>query len=353
MINIAAIYPNIRDICSFYRGHGPLSQLRQLDERINIIPIDASKDKFSSCWTVIKDFDIIFIQRPFDDFLVNFFQRAKDMGKKIWIDYDDLLTNIPLNNGAIDPPDIDNLLKKDIDILRNKIQEKFNAGFSACIKYADIVTVSTEFLKRAFIKYHSDIYVIPNAFDDYVLDTARYTVKPYKKIISWRGSRHHFDDLKEFEKEIIKIDDIYSPEWHWYQLNYRPITDTLKKIRFFKSVEMYNYFNNSLRSSPASISICPLFACPFNFAKSDIAAIEAAWSGSITIAPNWPEWNKMNIPFLYKDKNEFISAAETALTNQKIVMDTAKKNWEYVINNRLLSSINKLRLDIIYKILKK
>ena len=126
MINILECVPNTNDPTSFYRGRLPLLRLqKQYPEKIMLHPYHNG----SVNWDYILLFDLVFLQRPADAHYFNILRAAKQFGIPVWIDYDDLLCDIPKDN-----PACDNYTKDKIEMIGD------------FIKFSDVVTVSTNAL---------------------------------------------------------------------------------------------------------------------------------------------------------------------------------------------------------------
>src|SRR5690348_4348511 len=134
----------IQGACSFYRSMGVLPKLAKLDPSIVVEQLDMRD------WHDIADTDIVFSERPSQPHLQAAMDLIKDFGVKLWLDYDDDFFNVPTkpfnpSGSHFNDPAVRNAF----------------AGFLAM---ADVVTVSTEAIKRSYEGYCNAIVTIPNAF---------------------------------------------------------------------------------------------------------------------------------------------------------------------------------------------
>jgi hypothetical protein len=86
--------------------------------------------------------------------------------------------------------------------------------------------------------------------------------------------------------------------------------------------------------------IVPLEDEVFNRCKSNIAWLETARSGTITVAPFWESWA---VPGVYAYEDDFFDTAHGALTEGEKWWG----GWDYIQNNLLLSEINRLRAKVV------
>src|SRR5207244_6610452 len=101
----------------------------------------------------IVDTDIVFFERPSQPHFYSGLELIKDFGLKIWLDFDDDFFNVPMkpfnpSGSHFNEPDV------------QKVFIKF-------LRMADVVTVSTDAIKKSYDRYSENVVVIPNAFNDY------------------------------------------------------------------------------------------------------------------------------------------------------------------------------------------
>jgi len=319
---------------SYYRSIGTFSYLSKINKNIQIeVPNQIS-------WHSLIGTDIFYMERPQQDSDLQALKLAKDFNIPIWVDYDDLLHEIPSYNPSYD-------FYKKSHVLNN-IEE--------CMKLADVITVSTQKLKDYYSKFNKNIHVIENAFNDYQYKLEYKTQNNYKDVlISWRGSATHRNDLLSIADGLFKIDEKFIKEISscftgndiWY------ITDKLKnKYYSLKEVDIID-FNKFIKNINSSIQLVPLVNNDFNIGKSNIGYIEATYMGAVTIAPDLPEFLVPGCINYNEKNNNFSYFLEKAIKSKKYRQDNYDKAHDYVSSNLFLSKINKKRLNIIEKLVGK
>lgn len=319
-IRVLGLLPSSSDGTSFYRGMGPFSQMRE--------HIDFTLGINGACdWDGMIAHDVIFMQRPYTNYHVANAIRALQLGKKLIIDYDDNLFEIPIDNGCYD-----NYMRPDV-----------HKNIMFFLNNAHAVMVSTQALKDYFdcLTSNNKIYVVPNALNDSI-----FKLQPNASVntgIIWRGSPTHTRDLYCMKDEIIGIGK--QATITFFGMNPKFITSHITHIHqeyttLLSYFDMLNYRYNG-------VGIVPLHDNEFNRAKSNIAWMEYTYSGCVTVAPDWPEWRKPGV-FNYKNAQELKMYA-TMITNASFEFRNAcyKKSVDYINKNLLLSEVNIARLKII------
>lgn len=323
MIKISIHEPMAMSAVSFYRSIGTFSYLRKLNNNIRIdIPSSIS-------WNSLIDTDILYMERPANDSDLKAMELAKRFNVKIWVDYDDLLLDIPEYNPAHE----------------HYKQEHIIKNIKKALSEADIVTTSTEYLKEYYSKYNKNIHVIENSHNDY-----RF---PFEKVdalynsINWRGSPTHRRDIMSVAQYIFDISDRF-PKWAWTFIGNDTwyITEHIKNCWSVKEIDIIAYFK-LLKDLNSAIQISPLLFNEFNTAKSNIGWIEATYAGSVTIAPQLPEFLKPGC-ITYENKDgSFKYIIEKAIKSKEFRKKNYLESYEYIHDNLLLSNVNKKRLEIV------
>lgn len=289
--NILLLSPNKADATSFYRGWGPFSELRRnYGGELNIIPGDGLVIN----WATLSMVDIVFMQRPYNSSHLELAKMANMNGVPLWVDYDDDLFCVPQDNPAHD--------------IYNESAQK---NIAEIITRSDAVSVSTQTLKDKIEKLNKNIHVVKNSLNFNLLDNIqKKSEKSGRNLLAlWRGSNTHFRDLASYSSAIagaIKKTGSYafigSNPWH--------ITSLLneserKRVAIYKGVDLIEYHNaiNALRPLFAHI---PLHRCEFNMSKSNIAFLEAAWTGAPSIVPDMPEWLGLDGSYVYSNEDQYL-----------------------------------------------
>jgi len=330
MIKILGIIPAPNSGVSFYRSTGVLNELH----RQGLIHFDFVSGHVD--WDLIGRYDIIFMERPYTKEHVETASRAIMWGKKVVIDYDDFLFDVQKDNPVYH--------------VYHNVQIKKNMLFM--LNNAHAIICSTDYLKGKLQELtsvdHTRFHTVPNALNDYVLAIAEPAVQ---KGIMYRGSGTHRLDCESVKEAMIEIS------------KQQPITFFGHLPEFIKDnpdIDYYwNEWNNSitayysgLANRLCNISIVPLLDNDFNRSKSNIAVIEAVYAGACVIAPNFPEFRKIDGVLTYDTPETFEKKVKKLLSNSEHAVKMWQESKDYINGRLLLSQINPLRLKIFDSVLK-
>lgn len=327
---ILFLNPDKGHTCSFYRSGGIVKDLRHKlgpNYQIDVIswpdmPVD---------WQSISNFDLVMMQRPYQGAMLDFAKRIKAMNIPLWLDYDDNLFTVAPENRAW-------------AIFNDPQVQKYVAEF---LTIADVITVTTEDLKEAYLPFNKNIIVIPNAFNDSIFNVNR-EVAERENTILWRGSDTHIYDIMTYAPSISTATAEH-PEYEFTYVGYYPwFLAGSKNVNFIKPMEVIDYFNNINTVHAKAVQV-PLFDCNFNRCKSNIAFIEASYWGAVSIIPEW--WGEIPGTLSYHDQESYYTALKTVLEDKIDVKEMNNKAWEYVKENLLLSKVNDIRVKVITDIL--
>ena len=324
--------PNIDDDTSFYRAIGPLSDLRT--RSTNII----YESFLSHSWATCSMTDAPFMQRPYlDQHFTKFSVYKTNIAKPVWLDYDDDLFNVPVDNPTYR--------------VYKKVNHKKNV--QRMLERADVVTVSTIHLANEYSKFKANVVLAPNAFNSHIIPKMGEW-KERQNIIAWRGSDTHMRDLMEFRDEIIAVQNSKEcDDWifhyigcnPWYITNHTPHEKTF----YCEAMDPMEYHKFIFEIAPAAFFV-PLHDSIFNRSKSNIAWIEASFAGSACIAPDWEEWRKPGC-LLYKDKAGLKKLILDVVTGAIDTRKHAKQSWDYIQNNLTTAHVNSVRQKVIASVL--
>jgi len=314
------------DTCAFYRSSGVIKDLRRkTDDNITLIQWDQANMN----WSLITQFDLIMMQRPFSRESLNLCNYIKQCNIKLWIDYDD-------NLFAVNPENQTYALYNNPDIQKN---------IQGILKLADVVSVPTEYLRQVYIEFQKNIVVVPNAFNDLLFK--RPELKPRTNHCVWRGPEAHIFDLMNYNRELSQIVKDFS-EWRFIFMGFSPwfLADTNNKANI-PSMDVVMYFKTLFDLAPSCMHV-PLHDNAFNRAKSNIAYIEGSYAGAVCVVPAW--WNVPGA-LSYTDGVSFSEAIRAILKGEvdKIAMN--KIAWEYIMDCLALSKVNVERLQLINSLL--
>jgi hypothetical protein len=280
---LAAGVPGPADGTSLYRAIGPLAAMRQQDRRFDFLPCGFDLDNNPRMtWDWMMACDAVFVQRPMSPPGAQACVTARLLKKPVWVDWDDELGNVPRYNPAYSLYPV----------------EKIAPTLNMIMRLADVVTVSTEAIRQARCEGKEELLaktvVIPNAM---IWDTP--PIARRRKLILWRGMGNHDADLLDFlpvMAEVARLPLFHG--WKFYFLGQPAwqIYDTLppETFEFDPGADAFLYYELLCRLAPY-IVIRPHRTIPFNLARSNIAWLEATGAGAVTVAPDWPEWQRPGV----------------------------------------------------------
>jgi hypothetical protein len=312
------------DSVSWYRGLGALANLRRMCPQLNII---ISKHY---SWTTLNMCDGIYMQRPVGEEELEILKMAKMIGRKVWIDHDDDLFNIPTDNMAGAYFQGDKIRQRIVDIAH----------------WADIVSVQSEYLKKWYSEYNKNITVIENAMD-VELFKFRTDIPPKRnKVVMWRGSMTHHRDVDTVRVEILDLVKKH-PDWMWAFLGDSLwfLSDYIPHDKLIlKPAQDVVVYHNFIHQLAPSVVMVPLHDSQFNRNKSNIAWMEASFAGARTVAPKWPQWEQPGV-LTYSTPEEFHRNMDTAMTFN--VETPAYDSWQTVKEKFNLTKVNEKRFDLL------
>lgn len=321
MLNLLTIIPDSHDSTSFYRGIGPLAELRK-QMPLNII------QPSQIYWDTLKLADAIFLQRPFAVNHLSIAQMARSQNLPVWIDYDDDLLNVPQHNPCAQ------FYGKDAQEIIAKI-----------CKIASVISVSTEQCKAVYSQFNDKIITIPNAFDNQLFDFNLEQSDTNFSVL-WRGSKTHALDLNiaaegciQAAKKFPKLHWIFFGDTPWFA-HYMP---NFANITIMPPIDPIEYFQTIKILKPRYM-IVPLEDNAFNCAKSNIAWIEGTYAGSAILAPNFDEWKR---PGIENYQNFTASLLSWLEKDETYLREQNKLSKHFIAQKLLLTKVNVLRKTLL------
>jgi hypothetical protein len=326
---MAVICDGPSDSTSFYRAMGPLGTLARTVPWLELTMYG------EWTWAAFKMIDVLFMQRPFSRDHLQIAQTAKQNAKKIWLDYDDYLLDVPTENPL------------------HRLYSQCTEEMKALLKLADVVTVSTDHLKRLLQgETAAEIVVIPNALDDTLFTwRPKGSAVKTRPIVAWRGSETHINDLLEVRDGYAEIVKRLGDGWQFHFWGHLPfyISRMVDKPVHHMPSSIVTYHHEFALSVPA-IVVVPLADGHFNRSKSNCAWIEATLAGAVTVAPNWPEWNRKGV-FNYENPANF---AQVVIGVSHMTPEERQRAnveaWKEVCANYLLTKVNNQRISVLDKL---
>lgn len=330
MIKILEVNPNTNDAMSFYRGRGPLQALqKKYSKEIEFFPMGST---INTNWDFLNIFDAVFILRPYEEQHLNLINICNQFGIKTWVDYDDLLTDVPVDNPA------------HVHYRGESTKKTIHAILNNC-------TVATFATKHLWETMGKDVkqksYVVPNAHNGKILRTP-VSFEEHPKVV-WRGSTTHTRDLQQFEgpiREAMRGQEGWIIEF--MGVNPVHITDYCEAL--YTPYMAKNTYFRYLTEIKGSINIVPLSHrsedINFNKAKSNIAWLESSYAGMVSLAPDWEEWRRPGV-VNYQNQKDFFNKL-TAMMKGKIDLKSLHEaSWQYIQSELTLDKINETRYNII------
>jgi hypothetical protein len=333
-IKVLVSAPNPNDATSFYRAWGPFHEMAKKYPVTFIPAVDLSTKN----WADLSGFDAVFLQRPWTNQQRDFARFVKKVGLPLWIDYDDDPFQVPktfFGHQAYHTPETTSAIKE-------------------CLKLADLVSVTTNKLAATMGPMARGMVItIPNAFMNSFCGELNSRIQiRRRKIILWRGTAHHRDNLNHFADEIVDFANAH-PEFIFVfmgELDPWFLTNRMPEGSFLKIPEMgmFDYFYSLFKMS-AWCQIVTLCDNDFNRSKSNIAFLEGAGiAGSPVIAPDFEEWANLPGVINYSNKDDFRKKLEfiTTMAEPK-VEELGAKGKQFAQKIRSVERINMLRLEVL------
>jgi glycosyltransferase involved in cell wall biosynthesis len=224
-----------------------------------------------------------------------------------------------------------------IDIKENKATRNRLERF---LIRADIITVSTERLKKTYSRYNSNVIVVPNAIDE--KDWIVPNFKEHKEFrIGWTGGTSHYSDWWTIKEDIEKIAKEYP--------NVKFVIGGAKFEGIFKNinpkqVEYWGWVDATghgyrVAMMDLDLAIIPLKDSSFNSNKSCIKFYEFSSLKVPTICSNVPPYSdeapKESLT------NNFYESIKYYIKNIDKAKEMAEKNYDWVMENRNQENISK------------
>jgi len=332
-LRILCAAPGPTDATSYYRALGPMTVMRKQFEDIEITMGGQNSSDYD--WPQLRFHDVLYFQRPSIPAHASIISRAAQSGVPVVIDFDDELTAVPKGNSTY-------------PMYSNPANQ---AAIMTCLKLATHVMVSTEHLKEKLSQFTdaNKITVVPNALDNYALKQRADlpAMKDRRKIVLWRGSSTHVEDLLEYKNEILYCAK-ENPDWHWLFIGLEPwfLAKEMKEGTYSHGpwTTHEDYFR-TIKNVAAPIQIVPLSDNSFNRSKSNIAWIEGSLAGSAVLCPHWQAWNYPGA-LMYEDKEHFCTILMNAMLGQIPLDACANISWQSIQQDLLLTDTNKIRYEI-------
>ena len=318
-MNILFLTPNPSEAQSFYRSAGIAKDLqKQSGHEISIMSLGSAVID----WSVISQYDIIMVQRPYSHEAFRLCNFIKLCGVKLWVDHDDNLLNLSPENKYY--------------TMYNRQETKDN--IIKILGIADVVTVTTVQIRDEFQKYNRNIIVVPNAFNDTMF---KRTPQKRNNIVFWRGSDTHVYNLIAHSSAINNAITNFSDTKFRFMGFFPWMISDAKEYVEVMDIIMYHHY---LQKTAPKIFHAPLICDAFNASRSCISFIEGSFSGACCLIPHW--W-PVEGGIKYKDASEYESFLFSLCKGEVDTEKYSRIAWEFIEDCLFLSKVNKLRVEII------
>jgi len=326
--------------CGYVRCMQPLQANGWDGDKISLGSPKASPDR------MIKgamNADIVVFHRPIQKEMYEAAVLLKEAGKKIVMDNDDTYRE---NSGV--PVQ---MFGRDRDKLDTAIQY-INEQLRKFAELADMVTVTTEFLKKEYEMWNKNVVVLPNCVDPFDWeeplknDTGKTRLlvtgsvasnKDYENIIPLLEKLKDRKDVqvvlqalpadKPGQEETRKI---YKPEldfWNKYNVEWYPFMPLNDYLEFIPKLKI-------------DIMLIPRHDNYFNRCKSNLKFLEASMCKMATVAQSFPDGNSpyevnesdREYLVLANDSQDWVNKVTDLLDNKEKIDILKEKAHEYVKN---------------------
>ncbi len=271
------------------------------------------------------NYDAVILQRPCMGEIDNFIRFYQSKGKKVVVEVDDDLLNIPKDNPMHD------------------FMLPLKKTFKKCLELADAIHVSTDQVKQSMgTSLHHKISVFPNA-----IDLNKYPPKQEGNFITWAGGTSHAESLAiiiPVLKELIAMKQpvLLAGNKEWLNAGGFIEGEFLKIAPWKPFVEQHHLHMFT------KINLAPLVDTKFNNCKSELRAMEAAVYGIPTVASDVGPYKRFNAhmgaSLLVKNKfQDWMKAIEKLLSDDILYKQKQNACIETIKEYYDLKDVNKVR----------
>jgi glycosyltransferase involved in cell wall biosynthesis len=286
--------------------------------------------------------EIVVFHRPVSKYLLQLARILKSQGKKIVMDNDDTLRE-------------DNGFKFNEYMDEKRVEkgiEKMTLALDRFAEEADLITCTTNFLKKEYEEINKNVVVLPNCIDPFYFPTPKRnetdiirigitgSVGVTNDVEALRPIIDHYQHDKRVRLVLLSIppkgeNDIYK---ELYSQQYAYWSSVNIEWHPFVKVDEYYKVLNDLK---LDMVIIPRFDSYFNRCKSNLKFLENSMLEIPTIGQSFPtkdspyEQNPEDAKHLLLASNteEFITQIEKLIADKDLRRTLGKQAHEYVLEN--------------------
>jgi hypothetical protein len=209
---------------------------------------------------------------------------------------------------------------------------KDSEGIQQCLRKADIVSASTDELSITLLENGaSKVETIHNSIE----------LLPYKEPvlsnrIAWRGSATHVADLEVYKDIFTRLSKKYELIFYGYAPHWKI------NFQFVNGTNLFDFYNTFYNDN-IDFVLTPLENCKFNYAKSNIAWLEATNAGAACFTNlTTKEWQWESILknpeiLLTKSKDQLAKIHKQAYElSRAIILQQYNKEYEILKVEKIL-----------------
>lgn len=356
-----------RDGCSGYRVMNQFLGIKRNTGDINQTHIIENGDSGSTMLSLVSGSDVILFRQQHDKFF-HFLKNNKDIdisNKILVVDFDDDIFNITpyaetYRYGGLEEVTHEGKIlwkdgEHDFDIKRNENNLK---SITTMIKQADLITVTTPYLKKRITKIsgNKNVVVIPNAIN--FTHWKKWDLKKDDTIrIGWSGGSTHYIDWHTIKNGIKKLHDKYGDKIKLVLTGCK-WEGTLKDIPYeyhsWLDFDAHPYKQASLN---LDIAIIPLMDTLFNRSKSSVKWYEYSSLGVpcvvSNVLPYSAEIKHNETALAFNNEDEFVEQVSRLIDDVKLRYTIGENARDWVHKHRDIDIICFDYLDAYQKALDK
>ena len=346
--------------CGQYRIKYPLDTLNELES----VQTDWGGYPLPYVWEYARDFDIVVLHRQTMPSIRSFVDHAQVfLGKKVVVDVDDAVLDLDPRNPAYvwwgadkdlvwevfcqlrDSGRSSERMKAVRPEQIHRVVEENRSGFEWMLKRANMVSVTTEFLKKEYEKYNDNVVVLPNCVkaEDWLgVIPKRHPDADGKVVLGWSGGDSHAPDLEVIKNSVARIlrkyaDVVFLIVGFPDAVNLFPL-DVRDKILTvpWSGIDEYRGWLGGF-----DIGLAPAQRNKTNMAKSGIRIYEMALArpdGMAVIASPWPYGDDVHkgMGTVAANNAKFEKAIEKYIRDVKLRREHGKALREHVLDDHVM-----------------